>query len=71
MEDNEAERKEFHWKFLDEYLLLISCTQGFIQAILMSSTQHKKLNLLIVFLNSIFIKLYFKAYFSWTCIQIN
>ena len=43
--------------------------QGFIQAILMSGRRHKKLNLLIQFLNSIFIKLYFETYRHWTCIQ--
>ena len=36
--------------------------QGFIQAILMSIRWHKKLNLLIEFSNSIFIKFYFKAF---------
>ena len=43
--------------------------QEFIQAILMSSRQHKKLNLLIEFSNSIFRKFYFKAYWHWTYIQ--
>ena len=37
-------------------------TQGFIQAILVSVRQHKKLNLLIGFSNSIFIIFYFKAF---------
>ena len=36
--------------------------QGFIQAIMISGTLHKKLNLLIEFWNSIFIKNFFKAY---------
>ena len=36
--------------------------RGFIQAILMSASWHKKLNLLIEFSNSIFIKSYFKAF---------
>ena len=36
--------------------------QGFIQAILISSRRHKKLNLLIEFWNSIFRKFYFEAY---------
>ena len=36
--------------------------QGFIQAILMSSRQYKKLNLLIEYWNSIFIKFYFWAH---------
>ena len=39
-------------------------TQGFIQAILMSGRRHKKLNLLIEFSNSIFMKFYFKAHFK-------
>ena len=43
--------------------------EGFIQAILMSGRRHKILNLLIEFSNSIFIKIYFKAYWRWTCIQ--
>ena len=38
--------------------------QGFIQVILMSGTRHKKFNLPFEFLNSIFIKLYLKAYLS-------
>ena len=42
---------------------------GFIWAVLMSGRQHKKLNLLIVFSNSIFIKFDVKAYWRWTCIQ--
>ena len=37
-------------------------SQGFIQAILMSVRRHKKLNLLIEFSNSIFIKFYLKTY---------
>ena len=48
---------------------LNKCWQGFIQAILMSSRWHKKLNFLIEFSNSIFIKFYFEAYWCWTCIQ--
>ena len=36
--------------------------QGFIQAIFMSRRQHQKLNFLIEFSNSIFLKFYFKAY---------
>ena len=46
--------------------------QGFIQAILMSVRQHKTLNLLIQFSNSIFTnlhKFYFQACWHWTCIQ--
>ena len=41
--------------------------QGFVQEI--SGKWLKKLNLLIEFWNSIFIKFYFKAYCNWTCIQ--
>ena len=41
--------------------------QGFVQEI--SGKWLKKLNLLIEFWNSIFIKFYFKAYCHWTCIQ--
>ena len=41
--------------------------QGYIQAILMSGRRHKKLNLLIEFSNSTFIKFYFKA--CW-CLKI-
>ena len=44
-------------------------TKRFIQAILMSSRWHKKLNLLIEFSNSTFKKFHFKAYWCWTCIQ--
>ena len=47
---------EFFWKYWYIFLL-----QGFVQAILMSSRRHKKLNLLIEFSNSIFIKFCFKA----------
>ena len=43
--------------------------QAFIQAVLMSGRRHKKLNLLIDFWNSIFMKFYFIAYWHWTCIQ--
>ena len=43
--------------------------QGFNQAILMSGRGYKILNLLIEFSNLIFIKIYFKAYWRWTCIQ--
>ena len=43
--------------------------QGFIQALLMSGRQHKMLNLLSEFSNSIFIKIYFKAYWYWTYIR--
>ena len=43
--------------------------QGFIQAILMSVRLYKKLNLLIEYSNSMFIKFYFKAYWFWPCIQ--
>ena len=43
--------------------------QAFIQAVLMSGRRHKKLNLLIDFWNSIFMKFYFTAYWHWTCIQ--
>ena len=43
--------------------------QRFILAILMSGRKHKKLNLLIEFSNSIFIKFYLKASWCWTCIQ--
>ena len=44
------------------YIHALSTLQKFIQAILMSGRPHKKLNLLIEFSNSIFIKFYFKAY---------
>ena len=37
-------------------------SQGFIQAILMSGRWYKKLNLLIEFSNSIFVKFYFETY---------
>ena len=40
----------------------IHTLQEFIHAILMSVRRHKKLNLLIEFSNSIFIKFYFKAF---------
>ena len=43
--------------------------QGFIQVLLMSGRQHKMLNLLSEFSNSIFIKIYFKAYSYWTYIR--
>ena len=43
--------------------------QGFIRAILMSGRRHKKLNFLIEFSNSIFIKFCFKPYWRWTSIQ--
>ena len=38
---------------------------------LMSVRRPKNSNLLIEFLNLIFIKSYFKAYWHWTCIQIK
>ena len=44
------------------YILLSILSQEFIQAILTFGRRHKKLNLLIEFSNSIFIKFYFKAY---------
>ena len=43
--------------------------QGFIPAILMSVRQYKKLNLLLEFSNSIFIKFYFKAFWHWSYVQ--
>ena len=49
--------------------LIIDRDQGFIQTILISGRSLKKLNLLIEFWNSIFIKFYFKACWDWTCIQ--
>ena len=61
----------FFVNFLEYLLLLLDNEdeQGFIQAILMSCRQHKILNLLIEFSNSIFIKICFKAYWCGTCIQ--
>ena len=41
----------------------------FIQVILISGRWLKKINLLIEFWNSIFIKFYFKTYWHWTYIQ--
>ena len=43
--------------------------KGFMQAILMGGRRHKKLNLVVEFSNSIFIKFYFKAYWDSICIQ--
>ena len=48
---------------------VLAWMQGFIQEILMSVIRHKILNLLTEFLNSIFIKICFKAYWRWTCIK--
>ena len=60
---------EFDFLLADEHesllqidTLILLGTQGFTQAILMTGRQHKKLNLLTEFSNSVFIKLYFKAY---------
>ena len=50
-------------------LLMYIQYQGFIRAILMSGRRHKKLNFLIEFSNSIFIKFCFKPYWRWTSIQ--
>ena len=49
--------------------LVFSPIQGFIQTILMSIRQQKKLNLLIEFSNSIFIKFYFKVLWRWNFVQ--
>ena len=46
-----------------------STNQRFVQATLMSVRQHKKLNLLIEFSNSILVKFYFKVCWRRTCIQ--
>ena len=49
--------------------LVFSPIQGFIQTILMSIRQQKKLNLLIEFSNPIFIKFYFKVLWRWNFVQ--
>ena len=43
--------------------------RGFIQAILMSVRQHEKVDLLIEFWKSIFIKFYFKKFWHWNFVQ--
>ena len=57
---------EFSWKthsfYCESSCVPVPNIQGFIQAILMYGRRHKKLNLLIEFSNSIFIKFCFKAY---------
>ena len=43
--------------------------RGFIQAILMSVRQHEKVDLLIEFSKSIFIKFYFQKFWHWNFVQ--
>ena len=57
------------WSYSSVKVIWGFSDQGFIQAILKSGRQHKNLNLLIEFSNSIFKKLCFKAYWRWTYIQ--
>ena len=67
------EISEYHLLYLFQPPLIpfikLQVLQGFIQALLMSGRQHKMLNLLSEFSNSIFIKIYFKAYWYWTYIR--
>ena len=57
------------WKLQWEQWRRYSILQGFIQAILMSGRRHKKLNLLIEFSNSFFIKSNFKAFWHQNYVQ--
>ena len=59
----------FDKRFRQQNNLICVGQQGFIQGIFMSRRRYRKLNLLIEFSNSIFIKFYFKAYWRWTFIQ--
>ena len=59
------------WRVSSSYFskFALDHEQGFMPAVLMSCRRHKKLNFLIKFSNSIFIKFEVKVYWRWTCVQ--